>query len=92
MGIFDMPELAFVYHIGKLITRSKLDLLGSNDYTWMRITDFGNGGPTNLAFITNDKSKSNYAIEFKLDDTCHAYLRDIKKLRSEFTILWKQQN
>ncbi len=90
LGIFDMPELAFVYTVGKAIAVSKLNYLGSNDYRWMRETDFGNGGPTDLAFITSKKANPNFALEFKLDATHFQYKKDIDKLRTPFETPWNE--
>ena len=79
--IFDIPELALVYQVGKHISANKKDILTSADHEWVRETDFGNGGPTDLAFISKDGNTS-YALEFKMDDTWMKYLADMRKLVS----------
>jgi len=80
-GIFDIPELAFVYLVGKKISFSTSTHFDSENYSWVREKDFGNGGPTDLAFISSDINEPNYLIEFKMDDTYHSYNADIEKLK-----------
>jgi len=77
-GIFYMPELAFAYDCGKAIMAKSKSIFGDNTPTWLREVGLENGGPTDLVFEFNDGKK--IAIEFKLRDTSHAYIRDIKKL------------
>ena len=79
-GIFDMPELAFAYEIGKRVALDLEKHLGAIGYDWVRECDFGNGGPTDLAFISNAVELPNYAIEFKMDDTVQKYAADVRKL------------
>ncbi len=77
-GIFHMPELAFSYECGKAIMSESQSIFGSNIPKWVREKDLGNGGPTDLLFEFKDGKR--IAIEFKLRDTCHAYIKDIEKL------------
>lgn len=80
-SIFDMPELAFVYEIGKRIARRRSLILGSEDYEWLRETNVGAGGITDLIFQPKyEKSLPTILIEFKMDDTYHSYAKDIEKL------------
>lgn len=79
-GIFDMPELAFAYEIGKRVARDTEKYLGSKGYDWVREYVFDNGGPTDLAFLATDQTLPNCAIEFKMDDTVQKYAADVTKL------------
>lgn len=88
LGIFYIPELAFAYQMGKLIALSGKEYLSADTYRWVRETDLGNWGPTDLIFLNEDKNLPSYAIEFKLDDTYHAYTADIKKLKMPFKQPW----
>ncbi len=77
-GIFFMPELAFVYACGKSIMAKRTEIFGELVVKWKREENIGNGGPTDLIFeLGKDKC---IAIEFKLRDTRHAYIKDIDKL------------
>ncbi|MFD2175974.1 hypothetical protein [Veronia pacifica] len=77
-GIFWMPELAFVYQCGKNIIREAESVFGTSEVIWCREKNYGNGGPTDLAFeLPNGEL---LAIEFKLRATTTAYEGDVKKL------------
>jgi hypothetical protein len=78
-GIFNMPELAFVYDCGKAIMLNRRDIFGEVDVKWEREVDLKNGGPTDLVFRLQKENRL-IAIEFKLRDTKDAYLRDVSKL------------
>ncbi|MCH7534661.1 MAG: hypothetical protein IH948_02765 [Bacteroidetes bacterium] len=80
-GIFDVPELAFVYLVGKEIAGDFEGYFNSKDYDWVRETDFGNGGPTDLAFWSKNPMDTSYMLEFKMDDTHDKYTADIRKLK-----------
>ena len=77
-GIFHMPELAFAYQCGRAIMENSSRLFEGDRPVWVREEGLGNGGPTDLVFKFDDGNK--IAIEFKLRDTSHAYIADIKKL------------
>lgn len=77
-GIFHMPELAFVYECGKQIMLNSEKIFGKNHVVWIREKDLGNGGPTDLVFELDNGYM--VAIEFKLRDTSHSYIRDVNKL------------
>lgn len=81
-GIFYMPELAFVYEIGKQMAERRVELFGSEKYQWVRECNYGNGGPTDLSFISTNE-KVLYLFEFKLDDKIQKYHNDIKKLATQ---------
>ena len=76
-GIFYSPELYIAFILGKNIKRSDKDIF-SESVEWIRETNFGNGGPTDFAFKTNNKT---YVFELKLRDTYHSYFSDIEKLK-----------
>ena len=76
-GIFYSPELYIAFIIGKEIKRKEISIFGEKT-EWIRETDFGNGGPTDFAFKTNQKT---YAFELKVRDTYHSYSSDIEKLK-----------
>ncbi len=81
-GIFFMPELAFAYLCGKSIMKNQTEIFGKADYRWVREKEYKNYGIADLVFEALDDSSPEVVIEFKMDDTSHKYLRDIKKLRS----------
>lgn len=76
-GIFYSPELYIAFIIGKEIKRNENSIFGQY-VEWIRETDFGNGGPTDFAFKTEEKT---YAFELKIRDTHHSYSSDIEKLK-----------
>ena len=81
-GIFDIPELALVYLVGKKLALIKEFYFESEDYKWLREETLAKGcGPTDLAFTYEGKEKNSYAIEFKMDNTYQEYCKDIKKLK-----------
>ncbi len=83
-GIFDCPELALVYMLGKELATDSIEHFGTG-YQWVRETNFGQGGPTDLAFVAEDETFPILLFEFKMDDTYHVYANDIKKLRKPLT-------
>jgi hypothetical protein len=76
-GIFYAPELYIAFVLGKKIKENEEDIFGEK-IEWLRETDFKNGGISDFAFKTSDKS---IVFELKLRDTKHAYRRDIEKLK-----------
>jgi hypothetical protein len=76
-GIFFAPELYISFCIGKDITKSCYNIFDTS-VEWLRETNFGNGGPTDIIFKTAD---TYVLIELKLRDTIEAYKADIEKLR-----------
>ncbi len=73
-GIFDIPELALAYFIGKNLFA---ELFINNGYKWQKEISISDSSITDLVFNSHNNS---IAIEFKMDDTWHAYKKDIKKL------------
>ena len=78
IGIFHMPELAFVYECGKQIMQNSNEIFGDNIPEWCRELGLGNGGLTDLVFAFNDGQK--IAIEFKMINDKYEYRRDLDKL------------
>lgn len=76
-GIFYAPELYIAFIIGKEIKKNETAIFGQQT-KWIRETDFGNGGPTDFAFETDNRT---YIFELKLRDTIDAYSADIDKLK-----------
>ncbi|SFO60335.1 hypothetical protein SAMN04488519_10912 [Algoriphagus ornithinivorans] len=79
-GVFFAPELHIVFEIGKALFRNRKALFGDEKINWLRERNFGNGGPSDLAFELNPKSE--YVVfEFKVADKWSSYLGDIQKLQ-----------
>lgn len=78
LGIFKMPELAFVYECGKRIMMNAENIFGDNIPKWRRELNLGNGGPTDLVFSFTNGSE--IAIEFKMVDKLQNYKNDLNKL------------
>ena len=61
-GIFDIPELALVYLVGKKLALIKEFYFESEDYKWVREETLAKGcGPTDLAF-TYEGKESKYFL------------------------------
>ncbi|MBS9460993.1 hypothetical protein KIM67_01125 [Flagellimonas sp. 389] len=79
-GIFFMPELHFVFEVGKLLKIFELEVFGK-PVEWLREQSFDNSGPIDLLF--RDEETEEYIIfEFKIATTWHAYFKDIEKLKT----------
>ena len=81
-GIFHMPELAFAYKCGKVITENRQTIFNGRDYIWLREREYKNYGIADMVFEPCDKKNPELVFEFKMDNTWNEYLRDIKKLIS----------
>lgn len=78
-GIFFVPELHFAFEVGKAIFEKRNEIFGLEQIEWLRETNLGNGGPSDLVF----KVGKEWAVfEFKISDTWKAYEKDIKKLQN----------
>lgn len=76
-GVFDVPELAFSYLVGKdLVGRHQGS--GPEDVEWDQERVLGNGGPTDLVFRAGGAKP--LAVEFKVGGTWPSYVRDVEKL------------
>src|SRR5690606_13089061 len=76
-GIFFAPELYLVFQIGKLLKTQEEKIFNGN-ISWIRETNFGNGGPTDLIFL---KENELFLFEFKIASTSHSYMTDVEKLK-----------
>lgn len=77
-GIYFSPELYVAFCIGKEISRNSQSIFGTNNATWLREVDLGNGGPSDIVFKTNDHLT---VLELKLRGTFDAYKADLEKLK-----------
>lgn len=77
-GIFFAPELYTAFSIGRDIKRNS-DGIFETSADWLRETNFGCGGPTDVAFKFG--SDDFLFMEVKLRDTFAAYKADIEKLK-----------
>lgn len=80
LGVFHMPELAFVYECGKQIMLASDEVFGNEKPRWIREFDLGNGGPSDLVFKFENGHM--LVIEFKIRATGSSYTRDMDKLSS----------
>ncbi|WP_100629739.1 hypothetical protein [Algoriphagus formosus] len=78
-GIFFVPELYFVFEVGKALYKKRKEIFGLESIKWVREKDLGNGGPSDLVFETESDQ---VVFEFKIANTYNSYLSDIKKLES----------
>lgn len=81
-GIFNMPELALVYQIGKEIMNHKELIFENPNVKWRREEKLGKGGINDLAFDVTGKVNELFVFEFKMRDTRDMYEKDIRKLQS----------
>jgi hypothetical protein len=77
-GIFFVPELHFAFEVGKALYRSRMEVFGVDKIDWLRETNLGNGGPSDLVFQAGEEF---IVFEFKIAGTSHAYQKDIEKLQ-----------
>jgi len=75
-GIFFAPELYIAFILGKKIKEKEQKIFGKQ-VEWLREVNFGNIGPTDLAFKTENEI---YVFEIKLRETYFKYINDINKL------------
>jgi lipid II:glycine glycyltransferase (peptidoglycan interpeptide bridge formation enzyme) len=69
--------------MGKAIKKNQIEIFGK-ELDWVRERNFGNGGPTDFAFILKkDKEEEELvaAFEVKLRSTIQAYKADVEKLQ-----------
>jgi hypothetical protein len=76
-GIFEMPELAYAYHVGKELAHRLKVAAPDAKATWQREVGDGRQGITDLLLSTNGIQ---LRVEFKMAATRHAYIADAKKL------------
>lgn len=79
-GVFDMPELAFAYAVGKEWTRRLSALHPDQTVTWRREVGNGRSGITDLVMEVKDHRP--VYVEFKMANHRHAYQADIEKLQA----------
>lgn len=77
-GIYFAPELYVAFSIGKDVFQNREYIFGTNSVKWLRETDLGNGGPSDIIF---EVDRTNTVIELKLRDNIYAYKADIEKLK-----------
>lgn len=76
-GIFFAPELYTAFSIGRDIKKNSESIFIS-PAEWLRETNFGCGGPTDIAFKVDNH---HFFVEVKLRNNISAYKADIEKLR-----------
>lgn len=77
-GVFFVPELHLAFEIGKALYRSREEVFGVAAIEWLRETNLGNGGPSDLVFRSGEEL---VVFEFKIGSTSLAYRKDIEKLQ-----------
>ncbi len=78
-GIFHMPELAYVYAVGKKLVSNAENIFGQPISAWQQEWTFAGSGPSDLMIRLSDKKA--LVFEFKMRDTVDAYAADIAKLK-----------
>ena len=78
-GIFFMPEIAFVYGVGKAIMSKYKEIFLDHKVEWLREIRLEKGGPCDLIFDVENAGK--IVIEFKVRSTLEAYSQDVQKLK-----------
>ena len=77
-GIFIVPELAFVYAVGRAIASRAGEIFGTPRVRWLPETKMGETGRTDLVFeVEGDRT---YALEFKRGGSSDDYVSDLRKL------------
>lgn len=79
-GIFFMPELAFVYGVGKTIALNSKKVFPGQEVEWKREIKVGEGGPCDL--VLDVLNVGRIMIEFKMSDRAESYIDDVKKLKN----------
>ncbi|MBW8051727.1 MAG: hypothetical protein FVQ77_15585 [Cytophagales bacterium] len=85
-GIFYMPELAFVYTVGKEISLNGAKIFNGREFEWIRESKVSIPGRStteifDLIFEVGKKEKNEIiVIEFKMRDKDYKYKSDIEKL------------
>jgi len=77
-GIFLVPELAFVYAVGRTIAANASAIFGTPNVRWLPETKAGNTGRTDLIFAV--EGQTTYALEFKRAGKGSDYASDLRKL------------
>ena len=77
-GIFLVPELAFVYAVGRSIASDANEIFGTPKVRWLPESKIGTSGRTDLTFEV--ENQATYALEFKRGGTSADYIRDLRKL------------
>lgn len=77
-GIFFAPELYIAFCLGRDIYKNRDRIFGTSDVKWLRETNLGNGGPSDICFEVENRK---VVFELKLRDTSHAYNADVEKLK-----------
>jgi len=77
-GIFLVPELAFVYAVGRSIASDATEIFGTPIVKWLPESKVGATGRTDLTFEVENQPA--YALEFKRSGTSADYIRDLRKL------------
>jgi hypothetical protein len=78
-GIFFMPELAFVYGLGKTIALRAAKIFPGRKVEWEREIKVGQGGPCDLILDIADVGR--IVFEFKICGTMESYFQDVEKLK-----------
>lgn len=79
-GIFQIPELAFSYMVGRELATNAEYIFGTNKVYWKPENTISNtSGRTDLVFDV--EGRSSLAVEFKLGGHPDTYIKDIEKLR-----------
>jgi hypothetical protein len=77
-GIFLIPELAFVYAVGRSISANAQDIFKTPLVEWLPGTSISKAGRTDLVFKTQDQK--DFAIQFKRSGVDETFIQDITKL------------
>lgn len=77
-GIFDMPELAFAYAVGKEMAGRAQRAFPGQKASWQRELGNQRGGITDLVFGIGDSRP--LAVEFKMAARREQYVADVQKL------------
>jgi len=77
-GIYFSPELHVAFCIGRDVSKNRKQIFGENEVQWLRETNIGNGGPSDILFKDGDRY---IVIELKLRGTYDSYKADIEKLK-----------
>ncbi len=77
-GIFFAPELYLAFEVGKALYAERMNVFGKERIEWLRETNLGNGGPSDLIFKIGEEY---IVFEFKISSTSYSYEKDIEKLK-----------
>lgn len=79
-GIFLVPELAFVYSVGRALAIDAERIFSTAHVKWIPETAIGEAGRTDLVFEV--EAQRAFAFEFKCGGKAQDYAGDIRKLAS----------